>query len=60
MQVHEGKTIYGHIEIKTEDGYVSDYFTRYPTYWTNEVTMVSPVGRTVPVRYTVTGIWFKE
>ena len=59
-QEHNGKTIYGHIEIKTETGYVSDYFTEHPTYRTDEVTMVSPVGRSIPVSYKVTGIWFKE
>jgi LysM repeat protein len=59
-QVHNGETIYGHIEIKTESGYVSDYLTRHPTYWTNEVTMVSPVGRSIPVSFKVIGIWFKE
>ncbi|WP_322403908.1 hypothetical protein [Massilia luteola] len=52
--------MYGHIEIKTEDGDVSDYFTRHPTYRTNELTMVSPVGRTIPVRYKITWIWFEE
>jgi LysM repeat protein len=59
-QEHNGKTIYGHVEIKTEAGYVSDYFIEHPTYGTDEVTMVSPIGRTVPVSYKVTGIWFKE
>jgi len=59
-QEHNGKTIYGHIEIKTETGYVSDYFTEHPTYRTDEVTMVSPVGRSIPVSYKVSGIWFKE
>jgi hypothetical protein len=59
-QEHNGKTIYGHIEIKTGTGYVSDYFTEHPTYRTDEVTMVSPVGRSIPVSYKVTGIWFKE
>lgn len=60
MQVHEGKTIYGHIEIKTEDGYVSDYFTTSPTYRTDKITLVSPVGKKIPVSYKVIGIWFKE
>jgi LysM repeat protein len=60
MQVHEGKTIYGHIEIKTADGYVSDYFTTSPTYRTDKITLVSPVGNKIPVSYKVIGIWFKE
>jgi LysM repeat protein len=59
-QESNGKPVYGHIEIKTESGYVSDYFTEHPTYSTNEVTMVSPVGRTTGVSYKVIGIWFKE
>jgi LysM repeat protein len=59
-QERNGEPIYGHIEIKTDSGYVSDYFTEHPTYSTNEVTMVSPVGRTTGVSYKVTGIWFKE
>ncbi|QJE02483.1 LysM peptidoglycan-binding domain-containing protein [Massilia forsythiae] len=60
MQAYHGKTIYGHIEIKTEHGYVSDFFTERPTYGTDAVTMVSPVGRRIPVSYKVIGIWFKE
>jgi LysM repeat protein len=60
MQEYRGKTLYGHIEIKTESGYVSDYFTERPTYATDAVNMVSPVGRSIPVSYKVTGIWFKE
>ena len=60
MQEYKGKTIYGHIEIKTDDGYVSDYFNPIPTYRTNPVTMVSPVGKKTPVSYKVTGIWVKE
>jgi LysM repeat protein len=60
MQEYKGKTVYGHIEIKTENGYVSDYFTEDPTYNTNPVTMRSPVGHKIPVSYRVIGIWFKE
>lgn len=59
-QEYKGKTIYGHIEIKTDTGFVSDFFTEHPTYRTDEITMVSPVGRTVPVSYKVIGIWFKD
>jgi hypothetical protein len=60
MQVYNGETIYGHIEIKTETGYVSDYFTPNPTYGTNPETLISRKGSKVPVRYQVIGIWFKE
>lgn len=60
MQEYNGKTVYGHIEIKTEKGYVSDYLSVKPTYGTDPVKMVSPVGRKIPVSYKVTGIWFKE
>lgn len=60
MQEYNGKTVYGHIEIKTDAGYVSDYFTEDPTYRTNPVTLVSPVGHKIPVSYKVIGIWFKE
>jgi len=60
MQEYRGKTIYGHIEIKTEEGYVSDYLNPLPTYRTNPVTMVSPVGSKIPVSYKVIGIWYKE
>ena len=60
MQEYKGKTVYGHIEIKTDAGYVSDYFTEDPTYRTNPVTLVSPVGHKIPVSYKVIGIWFKE
>lgn len=60
MQVYNNETIYGHIEIKTETGYVSDYFTRNPTYGTDEITLVSRKGSKIPVRYKVIGIWFKE
>lgn len=60
MQTYKGETIYGHIEIKTEKGYVSDFLNPVPTYSTNPVTMVSPKMRSIPVSYKVTGIWFKE
>ena len=60
MQTYKGKTIYGHIEIKTEKGYVSDFFTPQPTYRTDPVKMVSPVGHKIPVSYKVIGIWYKE
>jgi hypothetical protein len=60
MQEYKGKTVYGHIEIKTENGYVSDYFTEDPTYNTNPDTMRSRVGHKIPVSYRVIGIWFKE
>lgn len=58
--MHNGETIYGHIEIKTDTGYVSDFFGLRPTYGTNKITMVSPVGKKVPVSYKASGIWSKE
>ena len=60
MQVYQGKTIAGHIEIKTKLGYVSDYLSEGPTYSTDPIKMVSPVGRKKPVSYKVIGIYIKE
>jgi LysM repeat protein len=60
MQEYKGKPVYGHIEIKTDNGYVSDYLSPGPTYRTNPVTMISPVGSKTPVSYKVTGIWVKD
>ncbi len=59
-QSKNGVTISGHIEIKYNDGYVSDYATSHPTYSTDKVSMVSPVVRSYNVKFKVVGIWYKD
>ena len=59
-QVYNGKTISGHIEIKHEGGWVSDFNNDKPTYHTDKITMISPMLPSYQARMKVTGIWFKE
>lgn len=59
-QTHNGKTISGHIEIKHEGGFVSDFNGKFPTYQTDPVTMVSPKHFSYKVTFKVIGIWFKD
>jgi len=55
-----GGVISGHIEIKHDGGYVSDFNGLTPCYRTNPATLLSPVHKKYNVRFKVTGIWYKE
>lgn len=59
-QTYSGGVISGHIEIKHEDGYVSDFNANNPTYATHPTKMKSPVHKRYKVSFEVTGIWYKE
>ena len=59
-QTHDGKVISGHIEIKYDKGYVSDFSTPIPTYQTDKVSLLSPINKKYEVKFQAIGIWYKD
>ena len=59
-QKFQGSEISGHIEIKCEHGYVSDFLAHTATYGTDTKTLKSTRPNKYNVTFQVIGIWYKE